>query len=434
MSITYAQTTVVNKGINLYTVDTNSSSGSAAIQSSKKNLYKDSLASGCFITGNDSDSPAYKPVNICNGLCSFAKPNSIDIKNAGYANSDIDNWDSNKVNISNMILNPTGIQPEDEFLKDYLTPPQTTFLSRQCYTFSNNGDWWEQGFTIYQTTSFVLRFATQYAADAGVFADDQRSNFENNRTFSGWGGLDNLIGYHYFTFAPGHYYLGMRNQVSIENTASLELDFNISLPSSDNCTFYDFYVNGVENISSGGKLSQEFTIQNGFRYFLDGTNSGLEVYLIPGNEISNFLNNQTFLYYTAYAQNSCGEGPGFFEILLPVGTYYMVAYNASSAFQSINYIMERWRQNNNSIDNISDRNAIIIYPNPAIDHITIEKSSVMNSKHEMLSVYNVHGQILIQQALQQAKTDVDISKLEKGVYVIKCESSEGIAVKRFIKD
>jgi hypothetical protein len=73
-----------------------------------------------------------------------------------------------------------------------------------------------------------------------------------------------------------------------------------------------------------------------------------------------------------------------------------------------------------------------IYPNPANDKITIENSSV--TKDQTISVYDIQGQLLIQQPMLQAKTNIDIAKLVKGMYYVKVKTEKGIAVKKFVKE
>jgi hypothetical protein len=331
--------------------------------------------------------------------------------------------------------NNTGIKEDNRILKDISTTPSTFFIDKKCKAFYINGEWWWQSFSVFTTTTFVIRFASQYGADAAIFTEDDRFEFENNLAFSGWGVFDNQIGYLSVTLAPGNYYVGMRNQISGTNYVSIELDYTISLPSYDNCSFYDYYLDGVYNLSAGGKLWQLITIQNLFRYFIDGINSGVDVFFIPPTELSNFQNNQSFQYYIDYTQSTCGEGPGFFEIMLPSGTYYMVARNNSLSNHSINYAMERWIINNNTpIENITTENKILIYPNPGINSIIIEQNASDFCKDEIISFYNLQGQIILQKLLIDLKSEVDISKLTKGFYIIKIESNEGVTLKRFVKE
>jgi len=332
----------------------------------------------------------------------------------------------------------TGFEKDflNQEMKEINSTPETFFLAQQCYTFNGLGSWWQQGFTIYQTTTFVIRFSAQFNADAAVFPASQMNNFQNNQTFSGWGNFDNQIGYHTITLSAGDYYLGMRNQISGSNSCAIELDFDIDLPSSDNCTFYDYYVNGVENISGGGKLWQQFTIQSGFRYFLDGCNSGLEVFIIPENELSHFQNNQSFQYYTDYAQSQCGMGPGFFEITLSPATYYMVARNTSAQNHSINYLMERWRKNSNSaIDEFSENKNIIVYPNPMKDKFIIEFNDCVNNTFPAeIIVYNIQGQILLRKTIITTLTEIDVSHFTKGIYALNISNSKGSETIRLLKE
>jgi len=325
---------------------------------------------------------------------------------------------------------------KNQEIKEINSTPETFFLAQQCYTFNGIGSWWQQGFTIYQTTTFVIRFSSQFYADAAVFPASQMSNFQNNQTFSGWGNFDNQIGYHTITLSAGDYYLGMRNQISGSNSCAIELDFDINLPSSDNCTFYDYYVNGVENIGGGGKLWQQFTVQSGFRYFIDGCNSGLEVFIIPENELSHFQNNQTFQYYTDYAQNQCGMGPGLFEITLPPATYYMVARNTSTKNHSINYLMERWRKNGNAaIDELSKDKNFLAYPNPMKDKVVIEFIDCVNKNLPAeIIVYNIQGQILLSKTIFNTLTEIDVSQLTKGIYAFKIFNSKGSETIRLLKE
>ncbi|MFA4852967.1 MAG: LamG-like jellyroll fold domain-containing protein [Bacteroidales bacterium] len=83
----------------------------------------------------------------------------------------------------------------------------------------------------------------------------------------------------------------------------------------------------------------------------------------------------------------------------------------------------------NYMDNII---GVSVYPNPANDNITIENPDII--KDAMISIYNIQGQLLLQQTLRQTKTKIDISKIAKGLYILKIGSQEGIAVKRFVKE
>ena len=224
-----------------------------------------------------------------------------------------------------------------------VTVPSTIFVAFQDYNVSNFGDYLTKEFTVNEKTKFVFRFASAYNAQAAIFTDDQLNNFTSLHAFTGYGLFDNQVGTQTVTLNPGTYYLGVRNTTHSENSFSAELDYTYSLPASDRCSFNDVYIQAVKTFSgNGGWITNEFTVQKGFRYFLDGCNVGFETYIIPAGDIPAFQNGQTFNYYTDY-YDATGAGPGFFEINLPEGNYAIAA--RSSAVSAIAFTMERWKVN-----------------------------------------------------------------------------------------
>jgi uncharacterized repeat protein (TIGR03803 family) len=81
---------------------------------------------------------------------------------------------------------------------------------------------------------------------------------------------------------------------------------------------------------------------------------------------------------------------------------------------------------NTDLDNIN------IYPNPANDILTVEGTELI--KETILSVYNLQGQLLLKQTVKQAKEEINISGLAKGIYLLKVSNRENIKVKKFVKE
>jgi len=86
------------------------------------------------------------------------------------------------------------------------------------------------------------------------------------------------------------------------------------------------------------------------------------------------------------------------------------------------------------IENTGTENTqIFVYPNLANDIITIENTSSKNNE-AMISIYNIQGQILLQQLTQQQKTVINISDFAEGLYYVKVNTDKGIAINKFIKN
>lgn len=75
-----------------------------------------------------------------------------------------------------------------------------------------------------------------------------------------------------------------------------------------------------------------------------------------------------------------------------------------------------------------------IFPNPTNNKIIIKMQNTSSTQKNFSSIYNIQGQLLLQDEIKQIRTEVDISSLEKGFYFIKIESAENTIVKNFIKE
>lgn len=71
-----------------------------------------------------------------------------------------------------------------------------------------------------------------------------------------------------------------------------------------------------------------------------------------------------------------------------------------------------------------------IFPNPAVDQVTIQSQRT----GALLSVYNLQGQLILNQQLHQEKTELNIDHLTKGVYIFKLVYSDKTGVIKFVKD
>ena len=78
---------------------------------------------------------------------------------------------------------------------------------------------------------------------------------------------------------------------------------------------------------------------------------------------------------------------------------------------------------------LNKNNGLTVYPNPANNNLTIE-----TTEKATIEILNIQGQIIIQQTVQQGKTDIDISGLAKGVYILRLCSNDKTEVARIVKE
>jgi hypothetical protein len=222
------------------------------------------------------------------------------------------------------------------------TTPSNFFVANQDYTVSSQGSYWTEQITISATSSFIFRFASQYQAQAAIITPDQLANFTNHLSFTGFAIFDNQFGTNYVTLSPGSYYVAVRNTSNGANKWSVELDYAVSLPPSDHASFVDNYITGVKSWNSSSRYWHAFTIQTGYRYFMDGCNVNSDVHLITADQLTAFQNGGTYQYLSNYYDVG-GAAPGFWELHLNPGDYYLISYNTQPA--SLTYVLERWRIN-----------------------------------------------------------------------------------------
>ena len=81
---------------------------------------------------------------------------------------------------------------------------------------------------------------------------------------------------------------------------------------------------------------------------------------------------------------------------------------------------------------ISEKN-VSIYPSPAINNITIDIENGINITS--LKVFNVLGKNVINQIVDKSdKYELNISKLENGLYFVEINTENGIVTKKFMKN
>lgn len=216
------------------------------------------------------------------------------------------------------------------------------FIGEKGHSFSGNGAWWYQSFTVSGSSqTFTLYFTSRYSAAALIAPQSQISNFTNNNTVSYIDGFSGEFGVKNITLSPGSYFLGVRNRISGSNAFSVELEEPIA---SSGATYVQAGIQGAETVSAGGYLVHDFTIQDGYRYIIDGNNSGnMDIRFIPRSEKSKFTSNQGYTYYTGLGGVDDPNEPGLATINLNPGDYTMAVRSTSSTIETITYRMHIFR-------------------------------------------------------------------------------------------
>jgi len=84
-----------------------------------------------------------------------------------------------------------------------------------------------------------------------------------------------------------------------------------------------------------------------------------------------------------------------------------------------------------SIKSINNEDNFEIYPNPTTDAITIELD---NSEKSTISIININGQEMITKQVTGNKTNINISALPKGIYLVKVANDKAVSVSKVVKE
>ncbi len=233
----------------------------------------------------------------------------------------------------------------------------TQFLSNTSDTLGDGDGTYYEEFSVDRTTTFDLRFASDYAASCVIVSPDTLDSFLDGDAYRYFAGFESQFGTKRFTLAPGDYYLAVRNEANADNPYSVELDTALAL-SPDSNSSYSFARWGIAGNrfvdEDGGVLYHGFNIAAGERTFLDGCNSGVDTYIVAANQLNRVLNGDSFNYFPAYSGENDGALPGFAELILNPGSYYLVFINESGIRKTATYQMEVWRRNTASSSNYLD--------------------------------------------------------------------------------
>jgi len=116
--------------------------------------------------------------------------------------------------------------------------------------------------------------------------------------------------------------------------------------------------------------------------------------------------------------------------------YFSASANSSyfprTGYIYINGVYKKITQEGNTsvgIDESSQSNTFIIYPNPVSNNLTIEAP-----QKSIIQILNIQDQLIKTLVASNAKTNIDVSDFPSGVYVVEVKTEKGLGVKKFIKE
>jgi len=107
-------------------------------------------------------------------------------------------------------------------------------------------------------------------------------------------------------------------------------------------------------------------------------------------------------------------------------------YDNATGCNSPEEVLDSCEANGVNIDEQLIAEKVLIYPNPTQSSITIELPT-QPSKNTALTISNTNGQQLITQPISEPQTEIDISHLPAGIYIIKVWNDEDVMIQKVIK-
>jgi hypothetical protein len=350
------------------------------------------------------------------------------------------------------------------FLKSYVNGALIDSIAYSGYGNSANGD----NYAKLGTSRNNDRYFNGTIDDVKIF-DCDLSNEEIYQLYSGqtnclygWYKLDgtaadssgnNLNGTLTGT-APATDHLGNANGALYFNGVSDKVNFpsNFDFPQRTISLWFkaEIYTNNViytadnNNINYGSTIIQveNTTGTNEISFHSSGyvsiynnaltTNTWYHVaFIVSPNYLKSYVNGTLIdsIAYSGYGNSADGDNFAKLGTSRNNDRYFKGAIDDVKIFNCV-LDMEEIDSLYTHILNIKNETDIVkVFPNPATNNITIE-----SPQQVLFEILNIQGQKILQQQLQQGKTDIDISVLAKGFYILRLNSYDKTEVLKFLKE
>lgn len=81
-----------------------------------------------------------------------------------------------------------------------------------------------------------------------------------------------------------------------------------------------------------------------------------------------------------------------------------------------------------SVETVIDNDNVLVYPNPAVDYVKVQSPAVIRQ----CSIFDLSGKMMQSMDVNNLEFDVNVSGLDKGIYLMRLDGENGKVVKRII--
>jgi len=211
------------------------------------------------------------------------------------------------------------------------------------------------------------------------------------------------------------------------------------------CWVCDQYDDAMGIFLSGPGITDPYSRAGVNIALIPGTNYPISVNTVNNGRIgSRVTGNDCPAYglnYSSYYVNNLADSDivlgGMTKVLTashsvtPFKTYHMkiAICDTYNGMYDSSVLLGASSLNANGINEIKDKFNISVYPSPSANSLTIE-----GPQSDIIEISNIQGQLIKTFTAIGNKTNIDVSALPSGVYVVQVKTEKGVAVSKFVKE